>query len=180
MQQLWVHVKTSRGELKALTRQCLARGAHSAIQQSVAKWSTIICVCGKPKPKPYPWICKNQESYPGQQNKTIPHLRWGSNNAMNTNRCSARTHPPCRSYCIQIAILCANNENWKELCNHIECPPPSVYSCIPGPYEQPESEECAMYNIHSDLRSRGPLVACTSSWVIIFCTLLIIGIRRGV
>ncbi len=124
---------------------------------------------------------RTEESCPGQQNKTIPHFRWGSNNAMNTNRCNACTHPPCRSFCIQIALLCANNEDWKDLCNHIECPPSAGYSCIPGPYKQPESQECAMYNTPYDLRSTGTSAMRNSSWLVILCmTILIIGIRKGV
>ncbi len=101
---------------------------------------------------------------------------------MNTNRCGARTQAPCRSFCVQIALLCANNEDWKDLCNRIECPPPDGYECIPGPYEQPESQECNMYNIESDLTGSGTTAMLNSSpWFIILCmTLLIIGVRRGV
>ncbi len=114
--------------------------------------------------------------------KTIPHLRWGSNNSMNINRCGASVQPPCRSFCIQIALLCANNEVWKSLCNRIECPPPDGYGCIQGPYEQPVSEECAMYDTHSDLRSKGtPSMCSNNSWLVMLCmTLLMTYIRRGI
>jgi hypothetical protein len=73
---------------------------------------------------------------------------WGSDNPMYTNRCGSRGQvPPCRSFCVQVAELCANNEDYVHLCEPIDCPP-TADTCKPGPYEQPQSEKCLFYYFH--------------------------------
>lgn len=52
---------------------------------------------------------------------------WGSQNAMYDNRCvgiEQSVDPPlqpCRSMCVQLAITCANNPDYKDLCNNLPC-----------------------------------------------------------
>lgn len=73
-------------------------------------------------------------------------LFWGSNNNMYTNCCFYQEdvtdtdpanhivspRPPCRSFCVQIAQVCANDETYLQLCLDIACPPTSV-QCQPDP-----------------------------------------------
>merc|ERR1719392_620584 len=40
---------------------------------------------------------------------------------------------PCRSHCLQVANICANNLDWKELCGTIPCPPEDT-TCDTGSY----------------------------------------------
>merc|ERR1712072_1366719 len=75
-------------------------------------------------------------------------LFWGSNNTMYKNDCSAldvasrplknkQIHtqtPPCRSFCVQIAEVCANDYFYfLNICWQISCPPEETY-CTPDPY----------------------------------------------
>lgn len=74
-------------------------------------------------------------------------LFWGSNNTMYNNECSAlditnrpllnkqiRTQtPPCRSFCVQIAEVCANDYYYfLNICWEIACPPTETF-CTPDP-----------------------------------------------
>lgn len=73
-------------------------------------------------------------------------LFYGSNNAMYKNICikyedysdpnpvSHKVAPrqPCRSFCIQVATLCANDENFMQTCLDIACPLDEG-SCTPDP-----------------------------------------------
>jgi hypothetical protein len=74
-------------------------------------------------------------------------LFWGSNNTMYTNRCKSRDRsdlpvgnkqihiqtPPCRSFCVQIAEVCANDySNFLNICWEIACPPTET-TCTPDP-----------------------------------------------
>lgn len=73
-------------------------------------------------------------------------LFWGSNNNMYRNSCVFQedTHsadpkdhklaqrPPCRSFCTQIALYCANEYDFINLCWEIACPP-TENQCTPDP-----------------------------------------------
>ncbi len=64
-------------------------------------------------------------------------LFWGSDNLMYRNLCiwfeetddaEAINHvksprPPCRSFCVQVAEVCANDHHFLQLCHDIACPP---------------------------------------------------------
>ena len=72
-------------------------------------------------------------------------LFWGSDNQMYTNLCAwnektdvpdpsqhiLAPKPPCRSFCVQVADICANDPNFVDLCNNIACPPKED-ECFPG------------------------------------------------
>lgn len=75
-------------------------------------------------------------------------LFWGSNNTMYNNGCNAldevnrplknkQIHtqtPPCRSFCVQIAEVCANDYSaFLNVCYDIQCPPTET-QCTPDPY----------------------------------------------
>lgn len=73
-------------------------------------------------------------------------LFWGSQNDMYRNYCywsedvsspDPRNHliaprPPCRSFCVQIAEVCANEYDFLDICNNILCPP-TEDECTPDP-----------------------------------------------
>ena len=73
-------------------------------------------------------------------------LFWGSDNLMYTNYCVYKedvtnsdpsTHriapkPPCRSFCVQVADLCATDPDFVSLCRNIQCPP-TEDECSPDP-----------------------------------------------
>ena len=72
-------------------------------------------------------------------------LFWGSDNEMYTNLCiwqedvtspDPKQHklaprPPCRSFCIQVADICASDPGFIDLCTNIACPP-TEDQCTPG------------------------------------------------
>lgn len=72
-------------------------------------------------------------------------LFWGSQNLMYTNECidyeraGGNEDPlqspryPCKGFCIQVAQLCGNDDQVLQLCNNIECPPPTEEDCTPDP-----------------------------------------------
>ncbi len=71
---------------------------------------------------------------------------WGSENLMYTNVCLYQEdtnnaipelkrfapRPPCRSFCVQVATVCANNKEFAQLCANIACPPEEE-ECTPDP-----------------------------------------------
>lgn len=73
-------------------------------------------------------------------------LFYGSDNDMYTNNCinqedvsdsnpvnhKVAPRPPCRSFCVQVAEVCANDPKFMQLCNGIKCPPKED-SCTPDP-----------------------------------------------
>ena len=73
-------------------------------------------------------------------------LFWGSDNRMYTNYCvhkedatasDPNNHklapkPPCRSFCVQIAEICATQAEFVDLCYNIQCPPTGD-ECSPDP-----------------------------------------------
>lgn len=73
-------------------------------------------------------------------------LFYGSDNLMYTNNCinqedvsdsnpvnhKVAPRPPCRSFCVQVAEVCANDPKFMQLCGSIECPPMED-SCTPDP-----------------------------------------------
>lgn len=73
-------------------------------------------------------------------------LFWGSDNRMYTNYCVHKEDatssdpalhklapkPPCRSFCVQIADICANDPDFVNLCYNIKCPP-TEDECSPDP-----------------------------------------------
>ena len=64
-------------------------------------------------------------------------LWWSTESSAYSNNCKDKGSvlvPPCRSYCTQVAIQCANNLEYQELCKKIECPPTEEL-CTPGLYE---------------------------------------------
>lgn len=64
-------------------------------------------------------------------------LWWSTESTAYTNKCKEKGDilvPPCRSYCTQVAIQCANNLEYAELCKKIECPP-TEEQCTPGHQE---------------------------------------------
>ena len=64
-------------------------------------------------------------------------LFWGSDNLMYRNLCIyyeetddpeeinhvKSPRPPCRSFCVQVAEVCANDHHFLQLCHDIDCPP---------------------------------------------------------
>lgn len=72
-------------------------------------------------------------------------LFWGSDNEMYTNLCIYQEsvtsgdpsqhiispRPPCRSFCVQVADICANDPDYINLCYEIMCPP-TEDECAPG------------------------------------------------
>ena len=72
-------------------------------------------------------------------------LFWGSDNQMYKNLCAWQEDvsspnpadhiiapkPPCRSFCVQVADICANDPDFIKLCNNIQCPP-TEDECSPG------------------------------------------------
>lgn len=82
---------------------------------------------------------------------------WGSENPQYDNRCSFSTEedvdpskdflvPPCRSFCIQLATVCANNPDYVEICENIECNSLDDIgideTCQKGQGQMPPGEEC--------------------------------------
>ena len=65
-------------------------------------------------------------------------LWWSSTSDAYTNLCDSEGGdtlvPPCRSYCTQVAIQCANSLEYMELCKNIACPPLDD-TCRAGPFE---------------------------------------------
>lgn len=73
-------------------------------------------------------------------------LFWGSDNYMYRNSCIYKedtTNPdpgkhkltpryPCRSFCVQIAKVCANSYDFLKVCSEIACPPTDTV-CTPDP-----------------------------------------------
>eukprot|EP01040_Poterioochromonas_malhamensis_P000482 gene482-515_t len=72
-------------------------------------------------------------------------LFWGTNNDMYTNYCvyqeavlangelSVAARPPCHSFCVQIADVCANDPDYFiQSCENIACPP-TKDECTPDP-----------------------------------------------
>lgn len=73
-------------------------------------------------------------------------LFWGSQNDMYDNYCfwmedvsspnpdehQIAPRPPCRSFCVQIAEVCANSADFLHMCNYIACPP-TEDECTPDP-----------------------------------------------
>ncbi|KAJ1445663.1 hypothetical protein M885DRAFT_549221 [Pelagophyceae sp. CCMP2097] len=73
-------------------------------------------------------------------------LWWASTSSQYRNRCDDRGKVrvrPCRTYCTQIAIQCANSLEYMELCTNILCPPIEEL-CTPGPSEAGNSA-CNIY-----------------------------------
>lgn len=94
-------------------------------------------------------------------------LWWGSDNALWSNGCGVLAQkPPCRSYCVQVAEICANSMEWKALCADIPCPPTGT-DCMPGPYEQSVPDACLLYEYNSPFQGAGSLLV-NWSLVIIF------------
>ena len=73
-------------------------------------------------------------------------LFWGSDNNAYVNGCRAKEdstsedtqlhvtapRPPCRSFCVQVAELCANDHHFLQLCYDIVCPP-TAEDCVADP-----------------------------------------------
>lgn len=70
-------------------------------------------------------------------------LFWGSQNQMYRNYCYWQevvdktnqliaARPPCRSFCVQISEICANEPEFLQLCGNIACPP-FEDECTPDP-----------------------------------------------
>ena len=73
-------------------------------------------------------------------------LFYGSDNDMYTNEClnqedvrdsnpvnhKVAPRPPCRSFCVQVAEVCASDPKFMQLCYNIACPPMED-SCAPDP-----------------------------------------------
>lgn len=73
-------------------------------------------------------------------------LFWASQNDMYDNYCfwledvsspnpdehQIAPRPPCRSFCVQIAEVCANSADFLHMCNYIACPP-TEDECTPDP-----------------------------------------------
>eukprot|EP01034_Spumella_vulgaris_P032543 gene32543-40155_t len=76
-------------------------------------------------------------------------LTWSSNNDQYLNYCAMpeqeyldpvknifRTapRPPCKSFCVQVAQVCANDPKFILTCNDILCPPLVEEDCNPDPF----------------------------------------------
>lgn len=77
-------------------------------------------------------------------------LWWGSRNTQYDNRCSngLSVYKPCRSFCVQVGMMCANNPDWLDLCYNIMCPPVGTPDCEPGPVVVTDFE-CVVYQYES-------------------------------
>ena len=78
-------------------------------------------------------------------------LWWGTESDAYENRCKEKGEtlvPPCRSYCTQVAIQCANNLEYEQICKRIPCPPVEEV-CTPGPYEAVGLKGCNVYRYNS-------------------------------
>ena len=81
------------------------------------------------------------------------------------NRCDNKgktMKPPCRSYCTQVAIQCANNLEYMELCANILCPPYEE-ECTPGPYAELGDYACSIYRYQTPRYSSAPRSAKANS-----------------
>lgn len=77
-------------------------------------------------------------------------LWWGSENTQYDNRCANYGEVmPCRSFCVQVGMMCANNPDWLDLCYNIECPPEAWTDCYPGPVGVTDFE-CIVYQYESE------------------------------
>merc|ERR1712070_1096843 len=60
-------------------------------------------------------------------------LWWAARSDAYDNRCSISGDPvrPCRSFCVQVGMVCANNVEWLKTCENVRCPPKDG-TCSPG------------------------------------------------
>ena len=78
-------------------------------------------------------------------------LWWSTESSAYTNNCKEKGDilvPPCRSYCTQVAIQCANNLEYEQICKRIPCPPVEEV-CTPRPYEAVGLKGCNVYRYNS-------------------------------
>lgn len=76
-------------------------------------------------------------------------LWWGSDNSMYRNECQKyedssnpnpaeqlkAPRPPCRSFCVQVAEICANDPDFMQLCSNVPCEDDEADgSCNPSPF----------------------------------------------
>ena len=114
-------------------------------------------------------------------------LFWGSDNLMYTNYCVYKedvtnsdpaTHriapkPPCRSFCVQVADICANDPDFVNLCYNIQCPP-TEDECSPDPIvggsRVASGIGCSMPYTQSPYNVATPRITHNTCY---FCTLLL-------
>jgi len=81
-------------------------------------------------------------------------LYWGSKSAMYENKCDLPKHegqlakPPCRSFCTQVAEVCANSVDYMQICSNVKCPPIDQ-ECTPGDNDVTPDEACRIYQYRS-------------------------------
>lgn len=86
-------------------------------------------------------------------------LWWASQNDAYDNNCATDfadvPKRPCRSYCAQIAVQCANSLDYMDLCLGIACPP-TEEDCEPGPEADTTQRGCYVwrYTTPHDAASR--------------------------
>lgn len=117
-------------------------------------------------------------------------LFYGSDNDMYTNEClnqedvsdsnpvnhKVAPRPPCRSFCVQVAEVCASDPKFMQLCYNIACPPMED-SCTPDPMVEGQvlaaNIGCDMpYEINPYFKKNGASVQISSSIGMILLALL--------
>ncbi len=93
--------------------------------------------------------------------------------------------PPCRSFCVQIAEVCANDYNYfLNICWEISCPPTETY-CTPDPYIGAQVVSagigCQMpfYDNPYAKSAAGPKSTRNidiGKWFVVFLTIFVIGV----
>lgn len=82
-------------------------------------------------------------------------LWWSTESSAYENNCKEKGAvlvPPCRSYCTQVSIQCANNLEYADLCKKIACPPTDEF-CTPGRYDVGTGFACSVYRYNTPAKS---------------------------
>ena len=107
-------------------------------------------------------------------------LWWSSTSDAYNNNCDREGDalvPPCRSYCTQVAIQCANSLEYMDLCVNIACPPLDD-ACTPGPVEVGEFGcNIVRFRSPSDSATR-PLLTNNAILLLTTSTLLLLVFAR--
>ncbi|KAH8043923.1 hypothetical protein JL722_14945 [Aureococcus anophagefferens] len=82
-------------------------------------------------------------------------LWWSTESSAYENNCKEKGAvlvPPCRSYCTQVSIQCANNLEYADLCKKIACPPTDEF-CTPGRYDVGTGFACSVRRYNTPAKS---------------------------
>jgi len=67
---------------------------------------------------------------------------------------------PCRSFCTQVAQLCAQHDTWIQNCELIACPPIDE-DCTPGPFDVSPDQACLIRSIEAPVLDAAPNLSPT-------------------